>query len=123
METADRYAVRFGGHDSNGNDLIPHSIQLQFTHTPGVGVPCVIDPVPYLKSTVWSDDGNGTLTVMVTPSGGTTLKQTSGGTGLLQFKFYIAGGIAGPGLSQPVIKAYDVNGNPMLGITATVTPQ
>lgn len=123
METADRYAVTFSGQDANGYDLIPHSIQLQFTHTPSVGVACVIDPVAYLKSTVWSDDGNGNLNVMLTPSNGKTLAQTGGQNGLIQFKFYIAGGISGLSLVQSSVKAYDVNGSLISGISAYVEPQ
>ncbi|BAN33962.1 hypothetical protein SCD_n00113 [Sulfuricella denitrificans skB26] len=121
METADRYAVTFSGQDANGNDIIPHSIQLQFTHTSGVGVACVVDPVAYLKSAVWLDDGNGNLKVMLTPAKGNTLAQTLSKNGLVQFKFYIAGGITG--LTQTSLKAYDINGSPLTGITATVTPQ
>ncbi|TCV77549.1 hypothetical protein [Sulfurirhabdus autotrophica] len=122
METANRYVVTFSGQDASGNDLIPHSIQLQFTHTPSVGVACVIDPVAYLKSTVWSDDG-ATLKVMLTPSKGSTLTQTLSNKGLVQFKFYVAGGITNLTLDPSSVKAYDINGTLMTGVTAKVTPQ
>lgn len=120
METTARYMVKFSG------GIMPHSIQLGFTHTPGVGVPWVVNPTGDMKSAVWSDDGNGNLKVMLAPTNGITLPKLAGlanpiAYGLVQFKFYIAGGITG--LSQPTVKAYDINGSPITGVTATVTPQ
>lgn len=120
METTARYMVTFSG------GVMPHSIQLGFTHTPGVGVPWIVNPTGDMKSAVWSDDTNGNLKVMLAPINGITLPKLTGinnpiAVGLVQFKFYIAGGITG--LSQPTIKAYDITGSPITGVTATVTAQ
>lgn len=106
MERADRYTVTFA--QTNG---VPHSIQVSFTHTSGVGVPWVANPRGDIRSVLWHDDGT-TLTVMVTPTQGTTFTQMS------DFKFYIAGGITG--LTQTGLKAYDINGVAVPGVTAKV---
>lgn len=106
MERADRYTVTF-----TGSGVIPHSIQMEFTRTPGVGVTWVVNPRGDIKNVIWHDDGTN-ITVMLTPTQGKTLTQ------LLDYKFYIAGGITS--LTQTGLKAYDINGNLMSGITATV---
>jgi hypothetical protein len=112
MERADRFTVTFSSYkDAGGHYVIPHSIQVQFTHTPGVGQPWVVNPRGDIKNAIWNDDGTN-ITVILIPTQGKTLSQ------MLDFKFYIAGGITG--LTQPNLKAYDVNGNLMSGITATV---
>jgi hypothetical protein len=112
MERADRYTVTFSTYqDTNGNYVIPHSIQMQFTHTPNVGKTWVVNPRGDIKNTVWNDDGTN-LTVILTPTQGKTLRQ------MLDFKFYLAGGITG--LTQTGLKAYDVNGLPMSGVTASI---
>jgi hypothetical protein len=112
MERADNYTVTFSTYqDANGNYVIPHSIQMQFTHTPNVGKTWVVNPRGDIKNVVWNDDGTN-LTVMLTPTQGMTLKQ------MLDFKFYLAGGITG--LTQTSLKAYDVNGLPMSGVTASI---
>ncbi len=112
MERADRYTVTFATYtDANGNYVIPHSMQMQFTHTPGVGKTWVVNPRGDIKNVVWHDDGTN-ITVILTPTQGTTLAQ------MLDFKFYLAGGITG--LTQTGLKAYDVNGLPMPGVTASI---
>jgi hypothetical protein len=112
MERADRYTVAFSTtQDASGNYVIPHSIQMQFTHTPAVGKAWVVNPRGDIKNVVWNDDGTN-LTVILTPTQGKTLRQ------MLDFKFYIAGGITG--LVQTSLKAYDVNGNPLTGVTANI---
>lgn len=112
MERADRFTVLFNSYlDASGNIVIPHSIHMTLTHTPNVGKTWVVNPRGDLKNVVWNDDGSN-ITVMLTPANGATLKQ------LLNFKFYIAGGITG--LTLTGMKAYDINGNLMPGITASV---
>lgn len=106
MERADRYTVTFAGSGS-----IPHSIQIEFTHTSGVGVTWVVNPRGDIKNVIWTDDGTR-IKVLLTPAAGETLGQ------MLDYKFYIAGGISG--LTQTNLQAYDVNGNPIAGITANV---
>ena len=112
MERADRYTVTFSTYqDVNGHYVIPHSMQIQFTHTPNVGKTWVVNPRGDIKNVIWRDDGTH-LTVILTPTQGTTLTQ------MLDYKFYLAGGITG--LIQTGLKAYDVNGNPMMGVTASI---
>jgi hypothetical protein len=111
MERADRYTVTIKSYtDPNGYWVIPHSVQLRFTHTPDVGKTWVINPRGDIKNVAWNDNGTN-ITVMLMPTRRAI-------TQLLDFKFYIAGGITG--LTQSEIKAYDVNGNLMSGITAQV---
>ena len=107
MERADGYTVTFTG------ATIPHSIGVQFTHTPTVGKTWVVNPRGDIKNVTWTDDGS-TLKVMVTPTGGQTLTQ------MIDFKFYVAGGITALTQVPSSIKAYDINGNLMAGVTATV---
>ncbi|MHB8622355.1 MAG: hypothetical protein ACYC9J_05810 [Sulfuricaulis sp.] len=112
FERADHYTVSFSTYqNSNGNYVIPYSLQMQFTHTPGVGKTWVVNPRGDIKNVVWNDDGTN-ITVMLTPTHGATLTQ------MLDFKFYLAGGITG--LTQTGLKAYDINGNPMTGVTASI---
>ncbi|MHB8728229.1 MAG: hypothetical protein ACYC9K_04245 [Sulfuricaulis sp.] len=112
MERADRYTVTFNSYkDANGAIVVPHSIQVGFSHTPNVGKTWVVNPRADIKNVVWNDDGTN-IQVILTPTQGKTLSQ------MLDFKFYVAGGIAG--LAQAGLKAYDKNGNLMSGVTATV---
>jgi len=106
MERADRFTVTFAT-----STVIPHSIQMTFAHTSGVGVPWIVNPRGDIKNVVWHDDGT-TMTVLVTPTQGTTL------TRIKDFKFYIAGGVSG--LTQTSLRAYDINGVAVSGVTATV---
>ncbi|TCV77433.1 hypothetical protein [Sulfurirhabdus autotrophica] len=118
FERADVSTVMFNGlKDANGKDIIPHSIQVEFTHTPGIGKAWVVNPKGDMKNVTWSDDGTK-LIVMVTPNNGLTARKN---LTFISQKFYITGGITG--LSQPTVKAYDINGTLMTGVTATVTPQ
>lgn len=117
MERADNSTITFNTYQVNGVDVVPHSIQLQFTHNPdsttpgGVGKTYVVNPRGDIKNVIWRDDGTN-LNVMITPAKGTTLGS------IINLKFYIAGGITG--LSPPIVKAYDINGNLMAGITASI---
>lgn len=112
MERAENVMVSFSTYqDVNGNDVVPYSIQVEFSHTPDVGKAWVVNPRGDLKSIVWSDDG-ANLKVMITPANGKKLDA------IVKEKFYISGGITG--LSPPTVKAYDINGNRLSGITATI---
>lgn len=93
-------------------DTIPHAVQIEFSHTTGVGAAYVVNPRGDLKNITWSDDGT-TLKVIVTPTTGLTTTQ------IKDFKFYVAGGLAG--LTQTSLKAYDQIGAPVSGVTVTIT--
>ena len=58
------------------------------------------------------------MKVMVTPTNGKPYKKIAG---LNQLRFYIAGGISGLTLTN--MKAYDINGNLMSGITPNIQQQ
>lgn len=99
--------------DANGNTVIPHSIQLQFSHTAGTGKTWVVNPRGDIKDIMWRDDGS-IITVMLLSTRGSSLTQ------MLDFKFYLSGGIANLGPVANSLKAYDINGTPVAGITATI---
>lgn len=91
---------------------VPHSIQIDITRNVGVGVPWVANSRGDIKNISWSDNGSR-IRVIITPVGGQALSHIE------QFKFYIAGGVTGLS-TTPVVTAYDVNGNVVSGVTATV---
>jgi len=105
LERADHFTITFRG------NTVPHSIQLELAHSPGIGKPWVANPRGDIKNTAWSDDG-ATLKVLLTPTHGQTL------TNLADFKFYVAGNIAG--LRVLSLKAYDVGGNAVADTFADV---
>jgi hypothetical protein len=112
MERASSSTVVFSSSkDANGNTIIPHSIQMQFTHTANAGKPWVVNPPGDSKNVDWTDNGTN-LIVILTPARGITPIR------LLDFKFYIAGGITG--LTQTSLKAYDINGALVAGVNASI---
>lgn len=111
LERADHCIVSFDA------TTMPHSVQAIFTHTSGVGKPAVINQRGETKNVTWSDDGAGNLKVMITPPNGATLLSPG------DLKFYIAGGLTSVTLSPNSLKAYDINGAPITGVTATVITQ
>ena len=105
LERADAYTITFN------SSTIPHAIHLVLNHTSGVGTTWVVNPRGDLKNVVWSDTASA-ITVMLTPANGLTLQQ------MIHFKFYIAGGITG--LTVASVKAYDINGNLIPDVTASI---
>lgn len=105
MERAPQSTVTFSG------TTIPHSIQFEFSHTPAVGKTWIVNPRGDIKNVLWSDTGSN-VRVILTPTAGATLAQ------MIDFKFYISGGITG--ITPTNIKAYDINGNPVAGVTAGI---
>ncbi len=99
--------------DTYGNPIVPHSIQMQFTHTAGTGTTWIVNPRGDLKDVTWTDSGS-VITVMLMSTNGSTLAQ------LLDFKFYISGGIINVAQVANSLKAYDINGNPITGVTAQI---
>ena len=105
LERADAYLITFNG------STIPHAIHLVLNHDSGVGTTWVVNPRGDLKNVVWSDTGSA-ITVMLTPANGLTLQQ------MIHFKFYVAGGLTG--LTVASLKAYDINGNLIPGVTTNI---
>ena len=95
-----------------------HAIQLTMTHDPdvdigGVGRPFVANPRGDLKTANWEDDGTD-LQVLLLPTSGQTL------TDMKHFKFYVAGGITNLFVPVSGVEAVDINGDPVVGVTATI---
>lgn len=108
LERAPNYRVTFTG------NAVPHSIQLTMAYTPGVGKAWIANPRGDIKNVIWTDNGSA-LQVMLAPANGVTPDN------LLKFKFYVAGGVTN--LTTTNVKAYNVNGNLISGITAQVSLQ
>lgn len=105
LERADNNVVTFSG------ATIPYSIQVTLVHTPGIGIAWVVNPRGDKKNIAWSDT-NGTITAILSPNNG------QNPSAFVNFKFYVAGGLTG--LAVTSVKAYDISGNPVSGVTATV---
>ena len=110
MERTSHYKVSFSG------TTVPYAIQLDFTHDPdvssgGVGKAYAVNPISGVKNVSWNDDGSS-LRVILTPAANVALD------GFSDFRFYIAGGIQN--LSAPTTTAYDINGDDVLGVVASV---
>ncbi|OGI59213.1 MAG: hypothetical protein A2V58_06185 [Candidatus Muproteobacteria bacterium RBG_19FT_COMBO_61_10] len=111
LERVGHHTVKFSG------SAVPYAIQIDLSHSPdvdhgGAGRAHVINTRGDIKNVAWSDTGSS-LKVILTPARGQAL------TSLLDYKFYIAGGIAG--LYVTSVKAYDINGNPVTGVTAALS--
>ena len=120
MERANHYVVTFSG------SAVPAAIQVDFTHDPdrdnaGTGQAYVVHPRGDIKSIAWGDNGTA-LRVILTPSWHKTAEDaaaTSLNVETLEwFKFYVAGGITG--LQVAAVHAYDINGNDIEGLSATI---
>lgn len=118
LERADHFIVTFQTtQDANGYDILPYSMQVSFTHTPSVGVAQVLNARSDLKNVTFTDDGSN-LKVMLTSPDGNAMYFTA-----KDLKFYIAGGLSNVALNPASLKAYDITGSPITGVTATVTAQ
>ena len=112
MERSPHYTVTIQGNE------IPYAVELAFDHNPdldngGVGRAYVANPRGDLKNISWNDDGTSLKTILI-PSRNQILAN------IKQFKFYVAGGVTGLVLQAGGVNAYDVNGLPVTGVTATV---
>lgn len=112
LERDPHYIVDFSA------STIPYALQFDIAHNPdvangGAGIPHVVGSRSDLQNISWSDDG-GNLKVILQPSTSDTLAN------IKHFRFYITGGLTG--LLSPQVQAFDVNGNTVSGVTATVTP-
>ena len=103
--------------DFTGGAEIPTAISLEMTHDPdidngGVGRAFVVNPRGEMKNIHWVDDGT-TAKAIILPA-------TSGGfSKLVDFKFYVGGGVNNLVISS--LQAYDQNGNELFSVAAGVT--
>jgi hypothetical protein len=105
LERAETRTITFSG------PSVPYGIQVELARTPGAGQPWIVNPRGDVKNISWSDNGAAIL-LLLTPSNGVNL------TDLIHFKFYVAGGVTG--LSVSSVRAFDVNGNGISGVTAQI---
>ena len=113
QERAPHYTVTFQG------TSVPHAIEVDLMHDPdtdngGTGKAYVVNPRGDIKNIHWSDDGISTLKVILIPTQSQTLEN------IKHFKFYVAGGLTGLIANTGSVKAYDINGSVISGITAAV---
>jgi len=97
---------------------VPHSIQVDLTHDPdtasgGVGKVQVINTRGDIKSIAWTDDG-ANLWVLLTPTKGQASLR------MKDFKFYVAGDVTGFQVLPSDVSTFDINGNAVSGVTASV---
>ncbi|MDX1253450.1 MAG: hypothetical protein IDH49_14615 [Gammaproteobacteria bacterium] len=109
LERSTSYVVTFGG-----STVIPYAIQLDLNRTANIGKPWIANPRGDLKNVAWNDNGSK-ITVLMTPANGLTPPAMS------YFKFYVSGGIAGLAYAANSLKAYDINGNAISGVTPVIT--
>ncbi len=110
LERAPHYVVDFS------SDAVPYGIQVDFSHDPdvgngGAGRAYIVNPRGDIKSVNWKDDGEN-LRVLLLPSKDKKLNR------MIKFKFYVSGGVTGLALSN--LKAFDINGNNVSGVTAEI---
>jgi hypothetical protein len=111
MERVPHYTVGFLG------STIPYAIQIDLAHDPdvdhgGAGRAHVTNPRGDLKGVAWKDDGSN-LRVILAPAKRSVLGN------MKEFKFYVAGGVTG--LQVVNVKAVDIDGNSVPGISASIT--
>ena len=93
---------------------VPYAVQMTLAHTPGVGIPWIGNARGDTRNIMWTDDGTNLKVMVILKSGLTSLN-------LNDFKFSVAGGVAGLALQPSSLRAYDVNGNLLAGVGATIT--
>jgi hypothetical protein len=111
MKRVPHFVVGFNG------STIPFAVQVDLSHGPdvdhgGTGRAYVINPRGDLKNVTWNDDGSN-MRVILTPARGSALGN------IKDFKYYVAGGVAG--LQVMNVKAVDINGAPVTGVSASIT--
>lgn len=111
LERSPHYEVAFSGTD------IPYAIELIISHAPvidhgGSGKVYIVNPRGDIKNLFWSDTGT-LLKVQITPTSVSVLNNFH------DFKFYLAGGVQSPVIGE--VRGYDINGNLLNGITASLS--
>lgn len=110
MERVAHYTISFTA------ATIPFAIQVDLSHSPdvdhgGTGRTYVVNPRGDLKNISWSDTGTNTR-VIIMPAKGQALST------IKDYKFYVAGGVTN--LILVGVKAVDINGVPVAGVTAAI---
>jgi hypothetical protein len=110
MGRVPHFTVGFNG------STVPFAIQVYLSHAPdadhgGSGRAYVINPRGDLKNVTWSDTGTN-MRVIISPA------KTQALSNIHDYKFYIAGGVTNLAVSN--VKAVDIDGNAVSGVTATI---
>lgn len=113
-------ALERSGHyqiDFSGGATVPAAISVEMTHDAdvdngGVGRTFVVNPTGEVKNIHWTDDGFTAKAIIMPAS-------SAGLSSLTDFKFYVGGGVGNLLVSS--VQAYDVNGDPIPSVYATVT--
>jgi hypothetical protein len=112
MERAPHYVVDFAG------STIPYAIQLDMPHDdvtiPDAGKIHLVNPLGDIKSMTWSATDTSTRVILM-PAKGQVLTQ------MKDFKIYVAGGVTGLTDVGAVVEAFDIDGNPVPGVTVSIT--
>ena len=100
------------------SDIIPHAVEILFTHDPEITIECtgkafVINPLGYRKNLTWVDDGINLKVIMLQSNDGII-------NNMNDYKFYIAGTTTN--LQLVSVQGYDINGNDVTGVSSTLTP-
>jgi hypothetical protein len=108
MERLTHFTVDFSA------GTIPFGIQVDLSHSPdvdhgGTGRAYVVNPRGDLKNVTWSDTGTN-MRVIILPAKAQALSNVH------DYKFYVAGGVTN--LTVLNVKAVDINGNNVTGVTA-----
>ena len=112
LRRVDHYTVSFSG------STVPQAIQIDMAHDPdvdsgGVGRAYVVNPIGYIKNTAWHDDGIN-MRVILTPTRDSVIST------MTDFKFYVAGGVTGLFIPTNGVQAFDIDGNAVPGVTASI---
>jgi len=110
LERASHYVVTL-----TDSGEVPHAVQMEFSHTTGVGKAYVVEPISGVKNISWTDDGS-TLRVVILPAEDTALRSID------DFKFYVAGGVTNLVPDPLKTQAFDINGGDVPGVSAVATP-
>ena len=120
MERGKHFTVTFSA------TIVPEAIQVEFSHDPdqengGVGQAYVANPRGDINNISWTDDGVN-LRVLILPAWHKTFEDINAewfnDRNIGWFKFYVAGDINN--LQVTNVSAYDVDGNSVAGVSATI---
>jgi hypothetical protein len=111
MQRIGNFVIQFSG------STIPFALQVDLTHDPdvdhgGAGRAHVVNTRGDMKNAAWNDDGTH-LRIILNPAKAQVLARMS------DFKVYVTGGITG--LQLVSLKAVDIDGNPVTGVSASIT--
>lgn len=112
LSRVQHYKISFTG------ATLPYAVEITLSHDPdeasgGIGRPYAVNPIGYKKDMAWTDDGTS-LHAILTPTNSAKPMDDFN-----DYKFYVAGNIQN--LTVSSVEAYDNDGNPITGTSATST--